>query len=300
MAQCLTSAPSLVINLYASVCVVMRCADVCIWAYAQYNTASKGDMTMAKTFSEIAKVHEDLSRKALESVRDALKKGDLPEYGKRMAVLKKEVNDFNLALCNVAYDQFMQAQNPMIAAVQQFYIETVKIKEERDKESDVLTGVSLEKKQSRVDLEKFCKFARLDTTWAADCSKLLALLTLRETNVFAIKPSDLAKKSHYFVVAASRKMDGETPDSNTQIVRLLQQIIDEAIFVDDGKGKNKYKCNNHDIAFIQDAVTKMDTKEKCTIAMLNERQFKTVMMSVFAHCLGESYQVRASKIKAEA
>ncbi len=41
----------------------------------------------------------------------------------------------------------------------------------------------------------------------------------------------------------------------------------------------------------------MDAKEKCTIAMLNERQFKTVMMSVFAHCLGEAYKVKPAKIK---
>ena len=60
---------------------------------------------------------------------------------------------------------------------------------------------------------------------------------------------------------------------------------------------NIYKCTNHDVAFVQDSVTKMDTKEKCTIAMLNNRQFKTVMMSVFAHCLGEQYKVKAAKIK---
>ena len=248
---------------------------------------------MAKTFAEIAKVCEKEAQDTLKEVVEALHKGDLVAYNKGMSALKEKVSTLNLSVCNVEYDKFMQTEAPMIAAVRQFYIEIFKIKEERDKDTDLITSVSLEKKKARIDLEKFCEFGRLDKTWANDSAKLLALLTLRETDVYAIKPSELSKKSYYFINAATRKKNGETPDSNTQIVSLLQKIIDGAIFVDNGEGKNAYKCNNHDIAFIQDAVTKMDTKEKCTIAMLNERQFKTVMMSVFAHCLGEAYKVKS-------
>lgn len=255
---------------------------------------------MAKTFAEIASVCEKEAQSTLKEVVEALHKGDLVAYNKGMSALKEKVSNLNLSVCNVEYDKFMQAENPMIAAVKQFYIEVFKIKEERDKDSDLITGVSLEKKKARIDLEKFCDFGRLDKAWASKSAKLLALLTLRETDVYSIKASDLSKKSYYFISAATKKKSGETPDSNTQIVSLLQEIIDGAIFVDNGNGKNAYKCNNHDIAFIQDAVTKMDTKEKCTIAMLNERQFKTVMMSVFAHCLGEAYKVKAAKAKAEA
>ena len=252
---------------------------------------------MAKTFAEIAAVCEKDAQDTLKEVVEALHNGDLVAYNKGMSILKDKVSVLNQASCNVEYDKFLREENPMIAAVNQFYIEVFKIKEDRDKETDLITGVSLEKKKARIDLEKFCEFGRLDKTWALDSAKLLALLTLRETDVYSIKPSDLAKKSFYFISAAAKKKNGETPDSNTQIVSLLQKIIDGAIFVDNGEGKNAYKCNNHDIAFIQDAVTKMDTKEKCTIAMLNERQFKTVMMSVFAHCLGEAYKVKSHASK---
>ena len=249
-------------------------------------------MAHKKTFADIASVCEKEAHSTLNEVVAALHKGDLVGYNKGMSTLKEKVTALNLSVCNVEYDKFMQTESPIIAAVKQFYIEVFKIKEERDKDTDLITGVSLEKKKARIDLEKLCDFGRLDKTWATDAAKLLALLTLRETDVYAIKASELAKKSYYFISAATKKQNGETPDSNTQIVSLLQKIIDEAIFVDNGAGKNAYKCNNHDIAFIQDAVTKMDTKEKCTIAMLNERQFKTVMMSVFAHCLGEAYKVK--------
>ena len=178
--------------------------------------ASKGDLTMAKTFAEIASVCEREAQGTLKEVVEALHKGDLVAYNKGMSALKEKVSNLNLSVCNVEYDKFMQAENPMIAAVKQFYIEVFKIKEERDKDSDLITGVSLEKKKARIDLEKFCDFGRLDKTWASKSAKLLALLTLRETDVYSIKASDLSKKSYYFISAATKKKNGETPDSNTR------------------------------------------------------------------------------------
>lgn len=242
-------------------------------------------------------IAEKDANEALEAVRKALAEKDLAGYSKALATLTTKVKTLNECICKVKYAEFLATEHPVITAVKEFYIEVYKVKETREKDDGSITGVNLEKKKSRIDLEKFCEFGELDTAWARDCSKLLALLTLRETDVYAIKPAELAKKSFYFISQVRAKKEGETPDSNTQIVRLLQKIIDEAIFVDNGSGRNVYKCTNHDLAFIQDAVTKMDTKEKCTIAMLNERQFKTVMMSVFAHCLGEAYKVKAAKIK---
>ena len=254
-------------------------------------------MANKESLEKMVGIAENDVNNALSEVRKALAAKDLAGYSKSLSILEEKVKTLNKCLCNVKYAEFLATDHPVITAVKEFYIETVKVKESRDKEDGSISGVNLEKKKSRIDLEKFCEFGELDTTWANDCSKLLALLNLRETDVYAIKPAELAKKSFYFISQVKAKKEGETPDSNTQIVRLLQKIIDEAIFVDDGNGKNVYKCTNHDLAFIQDAVTKMDTKAKCTIAMLNERQFKTVMMSVFAHCLGEAYKVKAAKIK---
>lgn len=254
-------------------------------------------MANKEALEKVVGIAQKDANETLDKVRKALADKDLAVYSKEMASLAEKVKVLNECICKVKYAEFMEDENPVIAAVKVFYIETVKVKEERDKNDGSIAGVNLEKKNSRIDLEKFCEFGELSLEWARDSAKLLALLTLRETNVYAMKPADLAKKSIYFISQARAKQSGETPDSNTQIVRLLQKIIDEAIFVDDGSGKNMYKCTNHDLAFIQDAVTKMDTKEKCTIAMLNERQFKTVMMSVFAHCLGEAYKVKAAKPK---
>jgi hypothetical protein len=233
----------------------------------------------------------------LEEVRKALESGDLEGYSTSMKTLESDVKELNKTLRNVEFDLLAKESAPMIAAVQKFYIDLIKISEKRDKDDGVITGVELESRKARIDLEKFCDFAKLDKTWATNCDKLLEKLYLRECDVYSMKPSELAARSFYFISQAKKKLEGETPDSNTQIVRLIQEIIDGAIFVDNGKGQNLYKCTTHDIAFIQDAVTKFDAKEKCGIALMNQRQFKTVMMGVFAHCLGEMYTVKAIKTK---
>ena len=233
----------------------------------------------------------------LVRVRNALHEKDLVKYNTEVSALQKAVQEVNKVRCKVEYTGFLEAEHPMIAAIKQFYINKQRIKETRDKDTGAITNVALEDKKARIDLEDFCDFGELSKTWANDASHLLAKLALRETNVFAIKPSDLSTKSFYFIREAKAKQEGGTPDSNTQIVKLLQKIIDETIFIDNGKGQNTYKCTAHDLVFIHDAVTKMDTKEKCTIATMNERQFKTVLMSVLAHCLGEAYKVKAAKIK---
>ena len=241
---------------------------------------------------------EAAANNAKEAATVALREKNLVEYGKAMRILNEKVKEWNGLICDVEYANLAEKEFPVIEAVKMFFVDTKRVIESRDDNGDV-NGILFENRKTKIDLERFCVKAGLKTDWARDAEKLLALLVLRETDVYSVKPSELADKSFYFISKVKEKKKGETPDSNTQIVKALQDVIDGAIFIDNGKGKNKYKCTNHDIAFIQDAVTRMDTKKKCAIAMLNERQFKGVMMSVFAHCLGEVYSVVPAKVKSK-
>lgn len=245
----------------------------------------------------------EASQKAVDAahtkVNEALANKDLNEYGNAMAQLTKAVKALNEHICRAEYVKFTLEEHPMIAAIKQFKIETVVIKEEKNKESGIVVGVKLNKRETNIDLLKFCEFVQIDKTWAHEAFHLLELLALREADVFKMNPSELAKRTRYFCEKAAAKKNGETPDSNTQIVKQLQKVVDLAIFVDDGNGKNSYKCTNHDIAFILDAATKIDTKEKGTIAMVKERDFRIIMLNVFSHCIGEieAYKVVAPKAK---
>lgn len=268
------------------------------------NTEASNEMVVEKTrvetlSEEVAKVLPTVEGK-ISDANKAIGKKDLNAYMDALAQANKAVSSLNDLIAKVEYAKFASEENPMIAAVKAFYYDAYKVTEVKDKETNRTTSVKLDKKKTRIDLKKFCDEEHLPTEWVGDSAQLLALLTLREVDVFKMSATKLASMSYYFIAAATAKKNKETPDSNTQIVKLIQKIIDEAIFVDDGTGKNAYKCTNHDIAFIHDAVTKMDTKEKCTIGMLNDRQFRMVMASVFAHCLGSEYKVAVTKKKQDA
>lgn len=236
-----------------------------------------------------------LVEEAKANANAALLGGSVADYSKSIAELKKRVDDLNIMLKRAEYEKFLETPNPIIAAVKQFSYVAYRIKETRDKETDAITGVLVETNTRRIDLADLVKYGELDKAWLFHCAELRALFHLRSVHVFEITSAMLAKESFFFSSQARKKANGETPDSNTQIVRLIQTIIDEAIFVDDGTGKNAYKCTNHDIAFIEKCFSKLDVKEKCTIATINDRQFQMVMMSVFEHCLGEAYKVKSTQ-----
>ncbi len=243
------------------------------------------------TYKECAEKCAEKANATLETLKEALRTRDLDAYATTKKILNEQVQSLNKALCNVAFAEFMAAENPYVAAIDRFSIDAYRIKEETSKEDGAILSVKLDKRQSRINLANFTSFAgTLSKDWINKAAQLLSLLQLRETEVFALKPEDLAKKSYFFISAAKRKMEGETPDSNTQIVRTLQSIIDELI-------GPTYRCTNHDIAFIQECAFQFDAKAKAGLKSMNEKAFQTVMLSVAYRCLkGETYKVKNQKL----
>lgn len=231
----------------------------------------------------------------LLKVREALAAKDMDGYGGHLAKLGEYVKAHNKDILNVEFDRLSKETNPMIAAVKQFYVEMKRVVESKDDETGRITGVNIETKKTRIDLAKFCDFAHLDKAWINQTARLLVLLVSKKRDLFAMSSEDLAKQSIIFHNVLNELKDGKTPNSNTQIVRLIQEIVDGTIFVNDGSGNNSYRCTNHDILFISEAVMKFNAKEKCALDSMNDRQFQSVMMSVFAHILGEAYVIKEAK-----
>lgn len=234
----------------------------------------------------------------LASAQTALKSKNLDAYEAAKAKLVKSVDEWNACLKKQAYSGFAATDEPLATAIRTFYITTYKIKEAHDKDTGKTVSIdTIPNEKTRIDIEDFVEFAGLDKEWIHDCAKLLALLQLRKTDIYTLKPSELAEKSYFFMSAVRKKKDGETPDSNTKIVAMLQKIVDAAIFEDNGKGLNKHKCTYRDVAFIEDCAHQFDPKAKAGIKSLKTRGFQTVMVSVLYTMLtGENYIVSNAKI----
>lgn len=234
---------------------------------------------------------------ALTSVRAALREKNLDQYSIELDNLKARVEETNKTIRKVDYATFMESPAPIIAAVEQFFHKTVRVKENHSSDDGTIIGVDIDSSKTRIDLKALCEFGGISQEWVIEAKRLLDLFVIRESEVFAMSPADILSKGNFFINSVAAKKKGETPDSNTQMVKQLQKVVDLMIFVDNGEGKNQYKCTVHSLVFCRDCITKLDAKEKCTIATMKPRQFETVIMSVLAHILGEEYKVKATKPK---
>jgi len=250
-------------------------------------------------YAEIARKARASVDAELASAKSALESKNLDAYEAAKNSLATKIGEYNDAIRNEKFAEFAASENPLKTAIKQFYITSYRAKETHDKETGKTTDISLaSNERTRIDAETFCEFAGLDKTWIHECGELLALLQLRKTDIYTLAPSELLEKSYYFISALRKKAKGETPDSNTKIVALLQKIVDETIFEADENGKNVFKCTHRDIAFIEDCAHQFDPKAKAGIKSLKARGFVTVMMSVLYIMLsGENYTVKNVKIK---
>lgn len=253
---------------------------------------------MAQNWNEIVATAKAKVGAAVAVAQEALESNNIGAYENSCAALDKAVDELNQSVRGKSFAEFMADENPLLTAIRTFYITSYRAKEQRDPDTEKVVGIKIvENTKTRIDFNDFCKFGNLDSSWLLDCVSLLQLLQLRKTDIYNLSAAELSAQSYFFINAVKQKKDGKTPDSNTKIVALIQKIVDETIYEDNGKGQNAHKCTHHDIAFIEDCAHQFDPKAKCGIRSLKPRGFQTVMASVLYHILtGEAYSVKNAKI----
>lgn len=93
--------------------------------------------------------------------------------------------------------------------------------------------------------------------WEYMCEKLGLLLAYRALKELGGDQDALQNLMQNYVIrdAAQKEKAGATPTSNSQLLKLVQPIIDALVWVDDGKGNNQVKANGKDVAFLVNCFT---------------------------------------------
>ena len=93
--------------------------------------------------------------------------------------------------------------------------------------------------------------------WEYMCEKLGLLLAYRAQKELGGSAEVLSEllKTYPIREAAQKEKAGATPTSNSQLLKLLQPIIDALVWEDDGKGNNAIKANGKDVAFLVNCFT---------------------------------------------
>lgn len=173
-----------------------------------------------------------------------------------------------------------EKENPILEACKMYRFEVLGHK--INKTDGIITGAQKEIKERQIDLLKLCKSALLDTDWYTDLGKFNQLLTLRAGKNLGMTDAKILDKcdSIYMRDLIKELNAGKTPTSNTNVIKALQAIFDKLLFVDNGKGKNKYKVNNHDLGFIDMCYSKRSNKGRLTVSLAKTSFVNCLLMDI--------------------
>lgn len=182
-------------------------------------------------------------------------------------------------------------ENPILAAVQTLEYPVLKAKKVR--EDGVETGIELVESNVRVDLVKVCEAAGLPTAWQYKVEYLGLVMAIRIAKDLNNPTIARAMKTDYRMKDLARRLaNGETPTSNTQVVKLVQDIKDEIL---PGSGK----VSNHDIKYLENVMSRAGREAK-TVQLGGTKQMHGFFLDVLNAIITESgYGVSYKKERAK-
>lgn len=232
--------------------------------------AKKTPLEMAKDKYEIA----------LKAANDALGKNpsDLVAYNAAMSDLDKAEKEYAKLAATAMYAEY--AGKPIVEIIKAYSYETLGHREKPsdDKDNPRIIAVDPITKKRQIDLLAFCNHAKLDTHWELTASAVNQLMCLRAAKELGADVDKIAKS--YFLKEKAREIKlGKTPTSNTQVCKLLQTVIDEILPCNDDDTP-VYKCNNYDVAYLDDLYGKKSNKNMLTVRVSNDAFFRRILVDI--------------------
>ena len=243
---------------------------------------------MAKTICE--EIREKLEA-AVSDYNKALLNKDFNAKTEAETNIKGYVAEYKKAKQDSVLYQLSKEAEPMVAAVKMLTYPVLRAKSV--KEDGIETGMELVESDARVNLVKVAERAKLPTDWQYQVEKIGLLLSLRAAKELGISVRDLKSMTKdYRMNDLARKVEmGETPDSNTQIVGMIQTVMDRVF---PGMGK----ANSHDAAYMWMAATRAGREAK-SIKVCDARLAHNLFADVANRIITKGkYTVDYKKVKA--
>ena len=250
------------------------------------------------------KILSDLRKSIEEKIaeyNDALKdKKPAAEVTAIETELKEIEADYSKEKQCEVFDTLGKADDPVVAAVTQHSYLTLGHRAKR--EEGVVMGLELvTDKVRQIDLVALCKYCHLPTDWQYKVERFNQLLACRAATELKMTKTQIKKIcDSFYMNELSRKIDlGETPTSNTQICKQLQQVLDSVVFLDNGKGTNVYRVNSHDVAYLLMCYTKRG-KKVLSVAVAKNAYMHRLFVDI-AHRIvtGKAYDLEYRMVSAD-
>jgi hypothetical protein len=282
----------LCINLYkAHQRVVMRCLLVRLITGLYLQINKNEVLKMADIKETIGTLREKIVAE-INEYNKALKENDFAKATRIEQGLKEVEAHYAEAKSVEVFNELEKSANPVKAAITMYSYPVVAHRPKRD--DGVVTGFEVvDDKVHQIDLVKFCQFCNLPIAWQYKVEKFNQLLALRAANELKMTKTQIQKIcDSFYMNDLARQIDmGETPDSNTAICKQLQQVLDSILFEDNGKGKNLYRANNHDVAYLLMCYTKRGKKPLSVSVAKNAYMHRLVLDVAHRIVTGKTYDL---------
>lgn len=204
-----------------------------------------------RTFANIINEDYAVVEARAQALNDAIRSGDLKLYTAAEEALKEAEATYLKDKRNAVYEELAATKEPVREALTRLEFQTVAHKINR--ENGITTDVTIHMdKNVRIDLLEFCRRYGIACDWKHLIDKYRLLLAFSVGIKLGFSTDELRamNNSQTIMEIIRKKEEGKTPDSNTSLVKGLQEIFDAILFDDNGKGKNVHKVLNKDVEFL--------------------------------------------------
>lgn len=182
------------------------------------------------------------------NVEIALKTDSRANVEKAMGIANAACKAFNDALLKDHFDRFLLDAEPMRAFMQQGYYKRLRISTNNGKDG---TAVTIKDYDTTLPLARFVTYAGAISvvrtkSWQYTVQRVAALLAIRAAK--DIGQEVMPMLDNYLMDEAARGMVKEDlnprkkdPLSNTSLTNVMQDMLDDVLFIPDGKGHNTYR-----------------------------------------------------------
>jgi len=214
----------------------------------------------------------------------------------------------------IAYGRLLKAKNPMLEAcrVHSFTHPAYALEKEKGivvgaktiEKTLAISPVELGNEIIKAAQTKNCPYDQNGVVehshvWEYRTEKLAYMLTYRTLKNLGCSPESIEEFRHCYAIRdlAAREKMGETPTSNKQLVKLVQSIVDQLVFMPDENGLNAIKVINKDVEFL----LSMFEKAGRGVGQVEVLKGNKVKDYIFAMChmivTGKAYEVRYNRKK---
>lgn len=246
----------------------------------QYNDAANAQANQAveqvKTLDDLRAIAESLEVDA----NAAIAKKKITEAGTIIAELTKTVEQYNDLSMRLVFSKCRDSANPKLEAAKTRFFDVIDVKVKKDSDTKLPEKVELSDGSKMIDLLKFCEFAGISDAWWTTVEAYAQFFALQNSSKIGVSEARKQYLIEKFKISKDAKKVDMTRFSNSEKVAVLQQVIDEMVFVPGRtEGMNALRVNNYDVEYLNFCSTK-EGKQVCSVNLADGKVFRRVLTNV--------------------